>query len=147
MGIIFGFILLEVLWPCCIWMSISLFSLDFGYFQLVFLYFWEGLEPSHRPVLGSAVRPRLFGLPLEVLMGSCFPVGPCAGRTPCLLCLIGAGSGSQAHQGLLLGPRSGGCIWFPPGLLVYGAGGRTKPNGTVAKSSGVQNCFQFCSWD
>lgn len=42
---------------------------------------WQGLEPSHRSVSESAVRLQLFGLPLQALMGTCFLVGPCVGRT------------------------------------------------------------------
>lgn len=43
LGITFEFILLKFLWIFCVQMSISLFSLNLGYFHLLFFYLWEQL--------------------------------------------------------------------------------------------------------
>lgn len=133
-------------WPSCVWMPICLFSIDTGYFQLL-CFISRGLQPSLRSVLESAVRSRLCALSPQRPIGA-YSLWFCAGRT--LLCLVGAGSESQAHQGPLLGlesskplpearvsltlPRSFGVwYWWKDGSQVG-----------LLPSSHAQNCFQVC---
>lgn len=107
MRIILGFILLEVLWPSCVWMPICLSSIDTGYFQLL-CFISRGLQPSLRSVLESAVRSRLCALSPQRLIGAYSLWVLCWQDS--LLCLVGAGSESQAHQGPLLGLESLGLL-------------------------------------
>lgn len=87
----------------------------------------QGLEPSRRSVSVSTVRPQLFGLPQQALMGTCFLVGPCVGRTVHGLWLRGIEVQLQGHFKIY--------SWTKFGRLIS-RGSQTMPHGSWSWATG-----------